>query len=254
MRSNPVRQLLADGACPIGLMVLEFGSHGIARIACSAGADFVLYDMEHSGWGAEKIKGLLETARAAGIPPFVRVRDSARSSISLVLDQGALGLMIPMVESAAQARRIAEFSRYPPSGTRGVGVYYADDIEPGGLPETLAKANREILILAQIETVAGVENVEEIVAVDGIDVLWIGHYDLTTSLGTPGQFWTTEHSAAVERVLAAASALGKPVGTLANDVKDAKNLLAMGFRAIVLGDSPVFGQALKASISEVRSP
>lgn len=254
MRSNPVRRLLADGASPIGLMVLEFGSHGVARIARSSGADFVLYDMEHSGWAAETVKGLLETARAAGIPPFVRVRDSARSSISLLLDQGALGLMIPMVESAAQARSIAEFSRYPPSGSRGVGVYYADDIEPGGLPETLAKANREILILAQIETVAGVENVEEIAAVDGIDVLWIGHYDLTTSLGTPGQFWTAEHAAAVGRVLAAAAAVGKPVGTLANDLEDARNLLAMGFRAIILGDSPVFGQALGAILSDLRSP
>ena len=73
MRSNPVRQLLAG---------LEFGSHGIARIARSSGADFVLFDMEHSGWGAEKIKGLLETARAAGIPPLVRVRDSARICIA----------------------------------------------------------------------------------------------------------------------------------------------------------------------------
>ena len=123
--------------------------------------------------------------------------------MSLTLDLGALGLMIPMVESAAQARQIVDYARYAPVGSRGVAVYYADDIEPEGLPATLAKANREVVLMPQIETVAGVEHVEEIAAVDGVDVLWIGHYDLTTSLGTPGAFWNEAHTAAVERVFAA---------------------------------------------------
>ena len=145
-----------------------------------------------------------------------------------MLDLGALGLMIPMVESADQARRIVDYARYAPAGSRGVAVYHADDVEPEGLPATLAKANREIVLMAQIETVAGVEHVEEIAAVDGIDLLWIGHFDLTTSLGTPGAFWNDAHTAAVERVMRAAAAAGKPVGSLANDVADARRLLAHG--------------------------
>jgi 2-dehydro-3-deoxyglucarate aldolase/4-hydroxy-2-oxoheptanedioate aldolase len=134
-----------------------------------------------------------------------------------------------------------------------VAVYHADDIEPEGLAATLAKANREIVLMAQIETVAGVEDVEQIAAVDGIDLLWIGHFDLTTSLGTPGAFWNEAHTAAVDRVLRAAAAVGKPVGSLANDVADARLLLEMGFRMIVLGDSPVFGTALAAALAGVRA-
>jgi 2-keto-3-deoxy-L-rhamnonate aldolase RhmA len=253
MRENDVRRALAAGESPIGLMIFEYGTTGIARMCRTAGADFVLYDMEHSGWTPETLKVLLETARAAGITPFVRVRDSQRSSVSLLLDLGALGLMIPMVESADQARRIVDYARYAPAGSRGVAVYHADDIEPEGLPATLAKANREIVLMAQIETVAGVEQVEEIAAVDGIDLLWIGHFDLTTSLGTPGAFWNDAHTAAVERVMRAAAAAGKPVGSLANDVADARRLLAMGFRVILLGDSPVFGAALTSALADVRA-
>ena len=233
-------------------MIFEFGSTGLARMGRSAGADFVLYDMEHSGWSPDTVKVLFETARAAGIPAFARCRDSQRSSVSLTLDLGAQGLMIPMVESAAQARQIVDYARYAPVGSRGVAVYYADDIEPEGLPATLAKANREVVLMPQIETVAGVEHVEEIAAVDGVDVLWIGHYDLTTSLGTPGAFWNEAHTAAVERVFAAAAAVGKPVGTLANDAADARRLLAMGFRVIALGDASVIGSALTSAFADAR--
>ncbi len=253
MRENDVRRALAAGESPVGMMVFEYGTPGVARMARAAGADFVLYDMEHSGWTPETLKVLLETSRAAGITAFVRPRDSRRSSISLSLDLGALGLMVPMVESADQARRIVEFARYAPAGSRGVAVYHADDIEPEGLPATLAKANREIVLMAQIETVAGVEHVEEIAAVDGIDTLWIGHFDLTTSLGTPGAFWNDAHTAAVDRVMAAAAAVGKPVGSLANDVADARLLLSKGFRPILLGDSPVFGGALAVALAAVRA-
>jgi 2-keto-3-deoxy-L-rhamnonate aldolase RhmA len=253
MRENDVRRALDAGESPIGLMIFEFGTTGLARMARSAGADFVLYDMEHSGWSPETLKVLFETARAAGVTPFARCRDSQRSSVSLTLDLGALGLMIPMVESAEQARQIVDYARYAPVGSRGVAVYYADDIEPEGLPATLAKANREVVLMPQIETVAGVEHVEEIAAVDGVDVLWIGHYDLTTSLGTPGAFWNEAHTAAVQRVFSAAAAVGKPVGSLANDAADARRLLAMGFRVIALGDASVIGGALTSAFADVRA-
>lgn len=254
MRDNEVKRALAEGSSPIGLMVFELAAPGIARMARSAGAAFVLYDMEHSGWSGETMKMLLDTTRAAGVPGFVRVPDSERNSVSLLLDLGALGLMLPMVETGEQARRIAEYARYAPQGSRGVGIYHADDVEPGGLPATLEKANREIMVIAQIETARGVEHVEEIAAVDGIDVLWIGHFDLTTSLGTPGEFWNDAHTAAVDRVLAAGAAAGKPVGTLAGTgpADEPRSMLERGFRMIALGDAPVLGQALNASFGALR--
>ena len=252
MRENTVKRRLAAGETVAGLMCFEFGTTGIARLAAAAGADFVLLDTEHTGWGLDTIRGLLAAARSAEIPTFARVPDSQPSSISRLLDLGALGVMVPMVESAEQARAIVRATRYPPLGTRGVGLYYADDVEPDGLPATVAKANREVLLIAQVESVAGVEHVEDIAAVDGIDVLWIGHFDLTTSLGAPGVFWSPAHTAAVERVMAAAASAGLPVGTLANDLDDARHLLERGFRAVVYGDAPLFVPALRAALDGLR--
>jgi 2-keto-3-deoxy-L-rhamnonate aldolase RhmA len=251
MRDNDVRRTLETGGSTVGLMVFEFGTPGVARMARAAGAEFVLYDMEHSGFSPETVKMLLDSGRAAGILPFARVRDPRRSSISQILDLGAMGIMVPMVESAEQAREIVSYARYAPEGTRGVAVYHADDLEPEGMAATLAKANREVLVIVQIETAAGVGQCEAIAAVPGVDVIWIGHFDLTTSLGAA---WGSElHLAAVQRILAAAEAAGKPAGSLANDVAHARELLAEGYRAIAFGDVQVAGPAFTAAMAGART-
>jgi len=182
----------------------------------------------------------------------VRTPSTGYHLISQPLDAGALGLMVPMVESAEQARAVVASAKYPPLGRRGVGVYYADDVEPAGLAATLEKANEELLLIAQIETVAGVEHVEEIAAVDGIDVLWIGHFDLTTSLGTPGEFWNAEHTEAVDSVFAACRRHGKPVATMANDAADARVLAGKGFTMLAFNDAMVFSTALRQWLRELE--
>jgi 2-keto-3-deoxy-L-rhamnonate aldolase RhmA len=160
-------------------------------------------------------------------------------------------VMVPQMESADDARRLVEFARFHPGGTRGVGVYYPDAM-PDGLAAALELANREQLLIAQIETAAGVEAAHEIAAVDGIDLLWIGHFDLTTSLGAPGEFGNPRHTAAVEQVFAAAAAVGKPVGALATSVADARALRSQGYRALVYGDSMLFTGALREALSALR--
>src|SRR3954468_1066673 len=251
MRDNDVRRTLEGGGSTVGLMVFEFGTSGVARMALAAGAAFVLYDMEHSGFSPETTKVLLDSARAVGITPFARVRDGRRSSVSQILDLGAMGIMVPMVESADQAREIVSYARYAPDGTRGVAVYHADDLEPEGMAATLAKANREVLVIVQIETAAGLEQCEASPAVPGVDVIWIGHFDLTTSLGVA---WGSEpHTAAVERILAAAAAASKPAGSLANDVAHARELLAQGYRALAFGDVGGAGAAFWAAMAGART-
>ncbi len=146
----------------------------------------MLYDLEHSGFGIDRLRDLLPATNATGLVPLVRVPDAVYDSISRVLDLGALGVMIPGCESADEARMLVESARFPPQGKRGFGLLYQDVWEPGGLPDTLAKSNDETMLIAQIETAAGLEAVEEIAAVDGLDVLWIGQFDLTASLGIPG--------------------------------------------------------------------
>jgi 2-dehydro-3-deoxyglucarate aldolase/4-hydroxy-2-oxoheptanedioate aldolase len=251
MRENPVKRKLAAGGTSIGLIVGEFTTIGIGRIAAGAGADFVMVDMEHGGIDIVATKNILAAAGASGIVPLVRVPSTGYHLISQPLDAGAVGVMVPMVESADQAREVINSAKYPPLGGRGVGPFYADDVEQQGLAATLAKANEELLLIAQIETVTGVEHVEEIAAVDGIDVLWIGHFDLTTSLGTPGEFWNAGHTEAVDRVFEACRRHGKTVATMANDVPDALMLAGKGFRMFAFNDAMLFAAALHAAVQAI---
>jgi 2-keto-3-deoxy-L-rhamnonate aldolase RhmA len=251
MPHNPLKAKLAAGETIIGLMCFEFSTSGIARLAAAAGADFVLFDMEHTGWSMETMRQLLAATHGTGVTPLIRVSAAKREFVSPALDLGAMGVMVPMTESAEQARRLVEFARFQPEGTRGVGVYYPDAM-PDGLAAALALANREQLLIAQIETGAGADAAEEIAAVDGIDLIWIGHFDLTTSLGAPGEFGNPRHTAAVERVFAGAAAAGKPVGALATSVEDAKDLRSQGYRALVYGDSLLFTGALRDAIGALR--
>ena len=136
----------------------------------------------------ETIRGLLASARAASSCRSCVSATIQRHLISRPLDLGALGLMIPMVESAGAGAADRRLARYAPAARAAWGVLRRRHRARGPARHP-REANREIVLIAQIETVAGVEHVEEIAAVDGIDMLWIGHFDLTTSLGMPGQFW-----------------------------------------------------------------
>jgi 2-dehydro-3-deoxyglucarate aldolase/4-hydroxy-2-oxoheptanedioate aldolase len=256
MRTNPVKRKLADGDISIGTMVFEFGSTGIGRIMAQAGAEFVVYDMEHSGWSIETIRNLMASTRSAEIVPLVRVPATQYHLLSRPLDVGAMGLMIPMVESAEQAGLIAQSVKYPPDGRRGSAFGFAhDDYAPGDVVEKMATANAEVLILAQIETKAGVENVEAIAGTDGIDVLWIGHFDLSASLEVPAQFDHPIYVTAVERVLRAATNAGKTAGIMTGGVQAGREQLAQGFRMVAYsGDVMIYGEALQQGIEALRQP
>src|SRR5207253_6820641 len=174
-------------------------------------------------------------ARACDLVPLVRVPSTQYHLLAGALDVGPMGLMVPMVESPEQAQLIVESTKYPPVGRRGVGILYRDDWVEGNVATTMESVNRELLLIAQVETAAGVEHAEEIGAVDGIDVLWIGHYDLTASLGIPGQFEHGDYLGAVERVLEAAGRTGKALGIMAGSMDDARWALERGFRALAYG-------------------
>jgi 2-keto-3-deoxy-L-rhamnonate aldolase RhmA len=255
MRANTVKRRLAAGGVALGTMVFEFSSTGIGRIIAAAGADFVLYDLEHTGWSIETIRMLLATTRAAEVIPMVRVPASDDHLLARPLDLGALGIMVPMVETAAQAQQIAAAVRYPPVGRRGAAFGVAhDDYAGGDLTAKMASANAELFLIAQIETAAGLANVEAIAATDGIDCLWIGHFDLTNALGIPGQFSHPTYLAAVARVLAACREHGKIPGIMVGEVDTGRTLLGQGFRAVAYsGDVWIYGQALRQGIEALRA-
>ena len=120
MRNNPVKRVLREGGVSVGTMMFEFATTGIARIAAEAGAEFAVFDMEHTGWSMETIRMLMATSSGAGIVPMVRVPNLQYHFIARVLDVGAMGVVVPMVADAAQARTIVESAKYPPAGRRGL--------------------------------------------------------------------------------------------------------------------------------------
>ena len=252
---NRVKQTLAAGGSALGTMIFEFSTTGIGRIAAEAGADFVIFDQEHTGWSVETVRMLVATSRAADLGAFVRVPATQYHLMSRVLDVGAHGLMIPMVESEEQARLVVQSAKYPPQGRRGAGFGLAhDDYRDGDILEKMRAANEEGLLIAQIETRSGVENVDRIAAVEGIDVLWIGHFDLTNSLGIPGQFDHSEYRRAVDAVLTACDRHGKAAGFMVNSVEQGRALLAQGFRILAYwGDAWLFKQALRDGLSSIRN-
>ncbi len=254
MRANGPKRAVADGGISLGTMVFEFNTPGIGRIIGEAGAEFVIYDMEHTGWSIETIRMLMATTRAADTVPMVRVPATEYHLLSRPLDVGAMGLMVPMVESAEQAKLIVDSAKYPPHGRRGAAFGVAhDDYAGGDIVEKMRSANDEVVLIAQIETAAGIEHVDAIAAVPGIDVLWIGHFDLSNSLGVPGQFTHPTYTAAVERVLAACRDHGKVPGIMGGDLKMAQESLAQGFRMVAYGgDLWLYQAALRDGLAALR--
>jgi len=220
--------------------------------AADAGVEFLIIDLEHSGYGAERLKWLLPITRSAGVVPIVRIPAMRHEAISLPLDLGAAGVMAPMVESASQAGQLVDGALYPPRGRRGFGVVHPEDREPS-VEATLASANEEILVLAQIESAAGVEAVEEIAAVEGVDGLFIGAFDLSIDLGAPAAFDNPEFVRAVDAVCAACRKHDKAAGIICSDPKSARGLIEQGFRCLVyVNDLIAYERGLREGVEQIR--
>ncbi|MCL4767937.1 MAG: hpch/hpai aldolase [Hyphomicrobiaceae bacterium] len=236
MSEKSLRRRAMQGEQVLGSMVFEFFSPGIAQILKLAGCEFVLYDMEHTGMSLETLKTQVAACRGLGIAPMVRVPRGEYHFLARALDVGAQGLMIPMVESKDHALRIVEATRYPPKGRRGAAFGFPhDDYAPGDPLGKIGTADERNLVIAQIETERGLAAVEEIAAVDGIDVLWVGHFDLTNFLGIPGRFDHPEYLDAVRRVVDAGRAHKKGLGFMPSDEAWAQAYKAHGFNMLAAG-------------------
>ena len=254
MRVNVVKRKVLAGEVSLGTMMFEFNTTGIARLAAVAGAEFAVFDMEHTGWSVESIRTLIATTPKSELMPIVRIPAVDYHFVARVLDMGAMGIMVPMVESAEQARLLVNSGKYPPLGRRGAAFTIAhDDYRNDPIPDVVRTANEETLLIAQIETARGLENVEQIAAVPGIDVLWIGLYDLANSMGLAGQLTHPDILAAIDRVLAACRTHHKAPGVLTTGVADARTQLARGFKLVAYGgDSWIYQTALREGLTALR--
>ena len=255
MRPNTLKPRLLAGETSFGLFAFEFLTPGLPQIAKEAGAEFLLLDMEHSGAGIDTIKQQLAYCRGLDIVAFVRVPTHQYHFIARVLDMGALGVMVPMVETVQQARDIVSWTRYPPAGRRGAVLGAAhDDYSGGDVRSKLQQANERCFLMLQVEPEIGVRNVEEIAAVDGVDSICIGFLDLSNFLGVPGALRDPKYLAAVDRIAAAGIKHRRVLGTAAPDAAFAKEYLAKGFRMICFGtDVGLLQSALSQRIAAMRA-
>ncbi|NOU08005.1 MAG: hypothetical protein HOO99_17665 [Hyphomicrobiaceae bacterium] len=236
----------------LGTMIFECFTPGIAQICKNAGCEYIIYDMEHAGLGYETFKAQAAHCRGLGVAPMVRVPRAEYQFLARALDVGAEGVMVPMVESLDQAKAIAEATRYPPRGRRGAAFGFAHDHYEAGPPADKIKfADARNLVIAQIETEHGLANVENIAAVDGIDVLWVGHFDLTNFLGVPGEFQHPKYLDAIKRIVAAGKKHNKGLGFMASDTKWAADYKALGFNMFASGTDMAF---LTSGIRAILDP
>jgi staphyloferrin B biosynthesis citrate synthase len=211
--SHPLKEIFRANKVALGLLTRLGRSGDIARIAKTTGHDFVFIDAQHAAFTIETIGHIAQTALGIGIPPIVRVRSCDDPQTQVILDIGAMGIVFPDVNTAAEARRAVDRARFPPLGKRSVaGTYPIFDYRPMPMPDTVAALTENTLVVCMIETPEGLENVEAIAAVEGIDVIHVGLNDLLTAMGKPGAYGSAEHISALDRVFAAAKKHGKVAG------------------------------------------
>lgn len=231
-----LRAMCRSGRLHAGHFVVEFATPGIGHVLAGAGAEFCFLDMEHSGFSFETVKAALRFLQAGGVPALVRVPSGAYADVARALDCGAEGVMVPMVATAEQAAALVRHARYAPDGARGCAFGIAhDDYRPGPAAAKMAAANARTATIALIETAEGARNAEAIAATPGLDVIWVGHFDLSASLGVPGDFAGPAYRAAQGAICAAARRHGKALGKLVGSMAEAEQAVADGFTLICYG-------------------
>jgi 2-dehydro-3-deoxyglucarate aldolase/4-hydroxy-2-oxoheptanedioate aldolase len=245
-----LRQRVRAGETVLGTFVLDFFSLGIGEIAAGSGAEFIVLDAEHSGRSWETLGAVTAVSRRAGVAVVVRVPARSPAAVSQAFDLGAHGVMVAMVDTAEEATAAVRAAKYPPVGTRGAAFGWAHGDRPDvDHAAALARRNEDTVVIVQIETAEGVEHVEDIAAVDGVDALWIGHLDLSASVGTAGDLTSAPYEAAVGRIARAAQAHGVALGFADLDGTGSAALVERGFTLIAVGaDSVLYSRALTQAI------
>lgn len=254
MQQSKLKGWTRTKAPKLGHFIVEFATPGIGHIVKAAGGDFVLLDMEHSGFDFETIKAAIRFFEAADVAVLVRVPSQDYHFLARACDVGAEGLMAPMVSTPEQARHILNCIKYHPLGNRGVALGVGhDNYRAQPVADALAAANDRTTFFCLIETAEGAENADAIAAIDGVDCLWVGHFDLSVSLGVPGQFDHPKFAAAMDKIIAAAKAHNKSLGRLVPNVAQAIEFSKQGFDfCCYSGDAWVLRDALADAFSKIR--
>lgn len=244
------KQALQQGRPQIGLW-LSLAQAYTAELCASAGFDWCLIDGEHAPNDVRSTLAQLQAVAPYRSHPVVRVVQGETALIKQMLDIGVQTLLVPMVDSAEQARALVSATRYPPEGVRGVGAAVARASRWGARTGYLDEANDEVCLLVQVETATALRNLDEICAVEGVHGVFIGPADLAASMGHRGQPGHPQVQAAIDDAIRRINASGKAAGTLTGDAALARHYLSLGARFVAVGiDSTLLAQATRRLASQ----
>lgn len=250
--TNMMKEKLQRGDVVVGPFV-GLNCPDLVEIMGRTGFDFCVIDTEHGPMNPESIQHMIRAAELSGMTPVVRVTEARPTDILRVLDVGAGAVHVPQVNDADTALMVAKAARYHPLGMRGVAVPRALGYGLSPLGEALEDANRDTMVIVHCENAAGLGRLDEIAAVDGVDMVFVGPYDLSQSLGIPGQIMHPKMRETVAKALAITTEAGKPAGVFVTSVEEAIQRIEEGFRYIAYSlDSLIFGLACRDQLGRIR--
>ena len=250
---NRFKQSLTGGGPVYGLW-LGLPDPTVAELAAGSGFDWLLIDHEHGPFELRDIMQHLQAVAPYPVAPIVRPVEGNPALLKKMLDIGVQTLLIPMVETAEQARELVSAALYPPAGTRGLGTSMARAAQWNRVPGYLHQANDEICLLLQVETATAMENLDAILAVDGVDGVFIGPSDLSASMGHIGDAGHPEVREAIGHGLASIKAAGKLAGLLCMDPELVASYVEQGADFVGVGvDTLILGQGMVRLAEQFKS-
>lgn len=252
MFNNRLKKELYEGRPCFGTLICN-NSPDIVEICGLAGFDFVILDIEHGYMSPETTVNLIRAAQITGMTPITRVTENSETIILRSLDVGAHGVQVPQINDAASAQLAVQRAKYHPQGMRGVAFPRSADYGLVPIFDYFRRENEETMVVVHCENVIGLRNLEEIAAVPGVDVIFLGPFDLSQSMGIPGQVGSPQIQEAANRVVKVCEQYGKIPGIYCNTADEARKRAREGFKYIPIGmDSTLISEAFKRVIDAVK--
>ena len=250
-----IKKRLQNGELVLGIIISEVRNPNIAYMLAECGFEFFIIDNEHGTYNSETISHMIAAARGAGISVIVRVPEISRECILKPLDSGATGLLVPMVNTANEAKEVIKHAKYPPMGNRGAALRRPHNLySKVNASEYLQQANNDTFIALQAETQQSVENINEIASVDGVDCIFVGPFDLSISLGIPGQTNHPLEVEAIEKIATACRKHNKIAGILMFDQELLAQWINKDFRfAVYSSDITLLADAASSAVRELKN-
>lgn len=254
---NKLKKAVAEKGSAVGTFLGISNPSTIEDIGYS-GLDFVIIDTEHGPYDTMPMSDLIQAAENKGMSPIVRIADVTHREIQQAVDNGAEGIVVPCLRDVNDYKKLVELGKFAPIGNRGFikgrgSGFGNEEWAKGTLVEYMENSNDKVLLLPQCETVESLESIEEIVRIEGIDGIFIGPFDLSISMGIPGQFDAPEFSEAVKRIFKACKEVNKLCIIYTSTVAEARKYIEMGFEGVANSiDTIVFAQAYTQMVKDIR--